>query len=620
MSTKHPESPLVPQKSSPDALTALIENYVNKLDWQVSENSNMTYSLQGLQNYVSSEVTKAYWLNKMYPEDIRNAHQSGDFHLHDLNSLSVYCVGWNLQDLLLEGFCGVRGKVESSPPKHFRSALGQIVNFLYTLQGESAGAQAFSNFDSLLAPFIRYDNLTDKQIRQALQEFLFQMNVPTRVGFQTPFTNVSLDLTVPGHLKDQPVIIGGKLQKDVYGQFQPEIDRFNKAFIDVMLHGDARERAFAFPIPTYGITKDFDWENPAIKGLWELTAKYGVPYFSNFVNSEMSPEDARSMCCRLRIDNRELRRRGGGLFGASPLTGSIGVVTINLPRIGFLAATEEEFFTRLETLMSLAKKSLEIKREVLEDLTNKNLYPYIRHYLRFIKEKTSHYWANHFSTIGIVGMNEAILNLFGASITSPKGQAFACKTLDFMRQLLLKYQEETHHNFNLEATPAEGTSYRLAQKDTSLYPSILVANNDQYTKNGASPFYSNSTQIPVDFTDDLFEALDLQDELQTKYTGGTVLHFYVGERIQDPSTVKNMVKRVCEQYKLPYFTFSPTFSICQTHGYIPGEVVTCPKCATKCEVYSRVVGYLRPIDQWNGGKRAEYAARKTFIIEEGKNI
>jgi len=603
-----------PDPANSSNATTMVEQYVRRLDWQVSENSNMTYSLQGLHNYISSEVSKSYWLKKVYPESIRNAHEEGDFHIHDLNSLSVYCVGWDLQTVLTEGFCGVRGKIESKPPKHFRATLGQVVNFLYTLQGEAAGAQAFSNFDTLLAPYIRYDNLTDKQINQALQEFLFNMNVPTRVGFQTPFTNVSLDLTVPSHLKDQQVVIGGKLQKETYGDFQEELDRFNKAFIEVMSEGDARERAFTFPIPTYSITRDFDWDNPTLKGLWELTGKYGVPNFANFVNSDMNPEDARSMCCRLRIDNRELRRRGGGLFGASPLTGSIGVVTINLPRIGFLASSEEEFFKLLEQRMELAKESLEIKRRVLEKLTDKNLYPYTQHYLRDIKKRFKQYWFNHFGTIGIIGMNEALLNLFNTPITTPQGQAFAGKTLDFMREILVRYQEETGHPFNLEATPAEGTSYRLAQKDTTRFPSIRVANEQQYREHGAPPYYANSTQIPVDFTDDLFEALELQDSLQSKYTGGTSLHFYVGERISDAEAVKNLIRKICQQYELPFFTFSPTFSICPKHGYIPNETHTCPKCGETCEVYSRVVGYLRPVDQWNKAKRAEFSVRKNFAL------
>ncbi|MDD2758461.1 MAG: ribonucleoside triphosphate reductase [Patescibacteria group bacterium] len=913
----------------------LVDQYLDQLDWQVNENSNMTFSLQGLNNYISSEISKAYWLNKIYPKEIKEAYLTGDMHIHDLNILSVYCVGWDLHDLLLEGFKGVPGKIESKPPKHLRSALGQVVNFFYTLQGEAAGAQAFSNFDTLLAPFIRYDNLTYEETKQALQEFLFNMNVPTRVGFQcmsedteiltaegwkgykgvkekdviatfnvesgvieylpvkrifareykgkmynlknritdqlispehrvvrkqfnggsyvlepiekvlklkspfivpvgslgnvkgqsalsdawvkflawviaegtldkgekgagrvsiyqsreikpseyeeikalseelslsytertqsglgadcqvlrfdatstkkilaffggdksagikfvpreilsadtetarlfletyirgdghdeckittasaaikdglmmtaanagygatvlvrkpdnelskkdryiirlikhtdtyinevkqidyqgviwcpntdnetviarrngkifitgnTPFTNITMDLNVPSYYKDQPVLIGGKPQKECYGDFQKEMDLLNKAFFEVMMAGDAKGRVFTFPIPTYNITKDFDWDNPKLKALWEITGKYGVPYFSNFINSDMSPEDARSMCCRLRIDNRQLERRGGGLFGANPLTGSIGVVTLNLPRLGYTAKNEKTFLKKLGDLMTLAKESLELKRKVLENFTDKNLYPYSKYYLRNMKERHGCYWKNHFNTIGILGMNEAIVNLMpGETITTTKGRAFAEKVMDFMRDKMIDFQKETGNNYNLEATPAEGTSFRLAQKDKEKYPDIIVANEEIYKKTHVDPFYTNSTQLPVNYTDDIFEALDLQDNLQTKYTGGTVLHLFVGEKISDPNAVKNMVKKICTNYKLPYFTFSPTFSVCPTHGYIAGEHFKCPECQAKCEVYSRVVGYLRPVDQWNKGKRAEFTMRRTF--------
>lgn len=590
----------------------LVDQYLDQLDWQVNENSNMTFSLQGLNNYISSEISKVYWLNKIYPKEIKEAYLSGDMHIHDLNILSVYCVGWDLHDLLMEGFRGVSGKIESKPPKHFRSALGQVVNFFYTLQGEAAGAQAFSNFDTLLAPFIRYDKLTYDEIKQALQEFLFNMNVPTRVGFQTPFTNVTLDLNIPNYYKDQAVIIGGKPQKDCYGDFQKEMDLFNKAFFEVMMQGDAKGRVFTFPIPTYNITKDFDWDNPRIKSLWEITAKYGIPYFSNFINSDMSPEDARSMCCRLRIDNRQLEKRGGGLFGANPLTGSIGVVTLNLPRLGYTAKNENDFLKKLGRLMEMAKDSLEIKRKVLEKFTEKNLYPYSKYYLRNMKERHGVYWKNHFNTIGILGMNEAVINLMNENIASEKGRAFAEKVMDFMRKKMVDFQRETGNNFNLEATPAEGTSFRLAQKDKELYPDIIVANEDIYKKTGVDPFYTNSTHLPVNFTDDIFEALDLQDNLQSKYTGGTVLHLFVGEKITDPNAVKSMVKKICENYRLPYFTFSPTFSVCPTHGYLSGEHNKCPECKARCEVYSRVVGYLRPVEQWNKGKRAEFKIRKTY--------
>lgn len=591
----------------------LVDQYLEQMDWQVNENSNMTFSLQGLNNYISSEISKVYWLNKVYPQEIRDAYLNGDFHIHDLNILSVYCVGWDLFDLLQEGFKGVPGKVESKPPKHFRSALGQVVNFFYTLQGEAAGAQALSNFDTLLAPYVRYDGLTYKEVKQAVQEFVFNINVPTRVGFQTPFTNITMDLQVPKYYADTPVIIGGKPQKETYKDYQEEMDMINRAFFEVMSEGDARGRVFTFPIPTYNITKDFNWDNPNLKGLWEMSAKYGIPYFSNFINSDMSPEDARSMCCRLRIDNRELHKRGGGLFGANPLTGSIGVVTINMPRLGHIAKNEIDFMERLDKLMVMAKNSLELKRKVLEKLMDKNLYPYAKYYLRNMKERHGACWKNHFSTIGLVGMSEACLNLFKENLGSEKGRQFSLRVLDFMRGKLAEFQTETGNNYNLEATPAEGTSYRLAKKDKEKYPGIVCANEDDYKK-GAAPFYTNSTQLPVNFTDDVFEALDMQDELQTKYTGGTVVHIFVGEKIKDGNIVKNMVKKICEKYHLPYFTFTPTFSVCPSHGYLSGEHPVCPSCESKCEVYSRIVGYIRPVSQWHHGKKAEFKVRKTFQV------
>ena len=592
----------------------LVDQYLEKIDWQVNENSNMSFSLQGLNNYVSSEISKIYWLVKIYPPEIRQAHLNGDFHIHDLNLLSVYCVGWDLFDLLVEGFKGAPGKIESKPAKHLHSALGQVVNFFYTLQGEAAGAQAFSNFDTLLAPFIRYDRLSYKEVKQALQEFIFNINVPTRVGFQTPFTNITLDLTVPKYYADKGVIIGGKLQHETYNEFQEEMALFNRAFLEVMAEGDAKGRVFTFPIPTYNISRDFNWENSNLEGLWELTAKYGVPYFSNFINSDMNPEDARSMCCRLRIDNRELEVRGGGLFGSNPLTGSIGVVTINMGRLGYLAKDEDEFLTSLERLMILAKASLEIKRGVLEKFTEEKLYPYTQFYLRGVKERFGEYWKNHFSTIGLLGMNEACLNLLGVDIAAKKSREFTVRVLDFMREKLLEFQEETGNNYNLEATPAEGTSYRLARIDKEKNPEIICANEEEY-KAGAEPFYTNSTQLPVNYTDDVFEALDLQDAIQTKYTGGTVLHVFAGERVKDPDTIKGLIRKVCESYHLPYFTFTPTFSVCPSHGYIAGEHSTCPECGAETEVYSRVVGYLRPVNQWNKGKREEFRKRKTFVVE-----
>jgi len=587
----------------------LVDRYLQKMDWKINENSNMDYSLQGLNNYISSEVSKVYWLNEIYTPEIKKAHTDGDFHIHDLSLLSVYCVGWDLYDLLIEGFRGVTGKVESRPARHLRSALGQVVNFFYTLQGEAAGAQAFSNFDTLLAPFIRYDRLAYQDVKQALQEFIFNINVPTRVGFQTPFTNVTLDVNVPKHYADRHVIIGGVPRKETYGEFQEELNLFNKAFLEVMAEGDAKGRVFTFPIPTYSITRDFDWDNPLMEGLWEMTAKYGVPYFSNFVNSDMSPEDARSMCCRLRIDNRELVKRGGGLFGSNPLTGSIGVVTLNMPRLGYLSKSEEEFFERLEKLMYHAKESLEIKRKVLETFTDRNLYPYTKYYLRGIRERMGSYWKNHFSTIGLVGMNEACLNLMGRTIAEREGMDFAKRVLDFMNARLLEYQAETDNNFNLEATPAEGTSFSLARIDKAKYPDIISAN-----ENGGTAFYTNSTQLPVNYTDDVFEALDLQDEIQVKYTGGTVFHTFIGERIAEPEAAKVLVRKICETYHMPYFTLTPTFSVCPDHGYIRGEVEACPECSTATEIYSRVVGYLRPVKQWNNGKQAEFGLRQTYDV------
>lgn len=596
----------------------IIDDYLKQLDWQVNENSNMCYSIQGLNNYLASGMSKTYWLNKIYPPEIKDAHQKGDIHIHDLNIISVYCVGWDLKDLLTEGFKGVKGKVESAPAKHFRTALGQIANFLYTMQGESAGAQAFSNFDTLLAPFIRFDKLNYTQVKQALQEFVFNMNVPTRVGFQTPFSNITMDLNVPSYYKNEGVIIGGEIQEQTYGEFQSEMDMLNKAFFEVMMQGDSSGRVFTFPIPTYNITKDFNWENENLEGLWEMSAKYGIPYFSNFINSDMNPEDARSMCCRLRIDNRELDYRGGGLFGSNPLTGSIGVVTMNLPKIGYLAKNKQEFLDILSEKMEIAKNSLEIKRKLLENLTDANLYPYTKYYLRDIKGRFGVYWKNHFSTIGLIGMNEACLNLLNTDIGTEEGKTFALDVMDFMRAKITEFQEETGNNYNLEATPAEGTSYRLAKLDKENLSHIICANDDEYHKNGANPYYSNSTHLPVNYTDDIFEVLDKQDELQTKYTGGTVVHIFAGERISSTKTMKSLVKKVCENYRLPYFTFSPTFSICLNHGYLKGEHQTCPECGEECEVYSRIVGYIRPVNQWNKGKQAEFKNRKTYNIQEVK--
>ena len=489
-----------------------------------------------------------------------------------------------------------------------------MVNFFYTLQGEVAGALAFSNFDTLLAPFIRYDGLSYNQVKQALQEFVFNINVPTRVGFQTPFTNVTLDLQPPSTLAEEPIIIGGKLQDQTYGEFQNEMNLFNQAFLEVMADGDAKGRPFSFPIPTYNITRQFDWDKPELKPLWESTAKYGIPYFANFINYEIAPEDTRSMCCRLRLDIGSLKKRGGGLFASNPLTGSIGVVTVNMPRVGYLATDESDFLDRLGGLMEVARTSLETKRKVIERFTEKNLYPYSKFYLRNTKERFGSYWHNHFSTIGLIGMNEACLNLLGTNIGSLKGISFAAKVLDYMRDKLLMFQQQTGNLYNLEATPAEGTTYRLAKLDKKHHPDIICANESEVSK-GAAPFYTNSTHLPVNYTDDIFKVLDLQDELQTRYTGGTVLHIFLGESEPDPQAVKTFIRKVCERYRLPYFTISPTYSVCPQHGYIRGEHHECPDCGSQSEVYSRVVGYLRPVDQWNEGKQAEFRLRSMYKIE-----
>ncbi|MFA5178458.1 MAG: ribonucleoside triphosphate reductase [Candidatus Paceibacterota bacterium] len=589
-----------------------VDDYLDKMDWEVQENSNMTFSLQGLNHYGVSYIVKKYWLNKIYPKEVREANESGDFHLHNLDTLSCYCVGWDLYDLLIHGFGGVMGKVESTPPKHFRSALGQIVNFMYTLQGEAAGAVSFSNFDTLLAPFIRYDNLSYAQVEQAIQEFMYNMSVPTRVGFQCPFTNITLDLKPSAVFANQPIIIGGNPQKETYGEFAEEMKMLVKAFYTTMIKGDRSGRPFSFPIPTINITKDFPWEDPALDSLFEASAKYGINYFANYINSEMKPEDVRSMCCRLRLDLNELSNRGGGgLFGSGSLTGSIGVVTINLPRIGYLSKTKKEFFERLGKIMDIAKESLEIKRKTIEEFTSKGLYPYSRHYLESVKKAKNQYFANHFSTIGLSGMNEALLNFIGEGVGTKKGKALALEIMDFMRARLKEYQTETGNIYNLEATPAESTAFRLANKDRKLYPDIITSGTKKV------PYYTNSTQLPVNFTDDIFEELKLQDEIQCKYTGGTVEHIFVGEEIADIQTVKSLVKKIFEKHRLPYITITPTFSICPIHGYISGKHFTCPKCTIEqpCEVYSRVVGYLRPVSQWNEGKQQEFKERKEFKIK-----
>jgi ribonucleoside-triphosphate reductase len=593
------------------ATISMFSEYLNDRDWQINENANTQKSINGLNNYIREAFTKNYWLHEIYPDEIRNAHTSGDIHIHDLGFFGPYCAGWDLRQILTLGFGGVPGKVESKPPKHLRAFLGQIVNSTFTTQGESAGAQAWSSFDTYCAPFIRYDDMDYITVKQALQEFIFNLNVPTRVGFQCPFSNLTFDIVPPGTLKDQCVIIGGKIKPETYGEFQEEMNMLNMAFCDVMMEGDSKGRVFTFPIPTINVTKSFDWDSPVVEKFMEITCRYGIPYFSNYVNSDLSPEDALSMCCRLRLNTAELRKRGGGLFGSNPLTGSIGVVTINLPRLAYLSKSESEFLTRLWQQMIIARKSLEIKRKIIEEQTENGLYPYSAFYLRDVKQRTGCYWYNHFNTIGLIGMNEACQNLLGRSIdlTTEEGQAFGIKTLQYMRCVIKEIQDETGHYYNLEATPAEGTSYRMAKSDKERYPDII-------TSGESVPYYTNSTQLPVGFTDDIFETLDLQDELQSLYTGGTVLHLYLGEEIKNRSAAKNLIRKIFTQYKLPYISLTPTFSICNDHGYIAGEHFTCPECGEPAEVWSRVVGYLRPVQNFNTGKREEYQLRKKYLIRE----
>ena len=564
----------------------IIDGYLKQLDWRVKENANMSYSLQGLNNHVASAISSHYWLNKIYPLEIREAHIDGTLHLHDLQLLAVYCCGWDLQQLLRLGFGGFNGKVNSKPAKHLRVILGQIVNFFYTLQGEAAGAQAFANMDTLLAPFIRYDHLDYKAVKQSVQEFVFNMNVPTRVGFQTPFTNLTFDLISPSTLANESVVIGGLPQRETYKEFQEEMNMINRAFAEVMMEGDANGRVFTFPIPTYNISKDFDWENEVFNPIWEMTARYGIPYFANFINSDMKAEDARSMCCRLRLDNRELRKRGGGIFAANPMTGSIGVVTINMSRIGYLSETKDIYFSRLGQAMDLARQSLKLKRAILEIFTEQGLYPYSRFYLKDIKDKFGQYWKNHFNTIGVNGMNESVINFMKRPLSTEEGQEFATKVMDFMLQRLGKYQEEDEELYNLEATPAEGATYRFAKKDKELYPDIIVANEDAYKEKGAAPYYTNSTHLPVGYSDDIFDVLEKQDLLQTKYTGGTVVHGFIGEKMPDIESTKKLVKKIAENFHLPYYTLTPTFSVCPKHGYLSGEHEFCPMCDEE-------IGYVR---------------------------
>lgn len=594
-----------------DATQRLFRDYLDDKDWQIKENANTRKSVNGMNNYIREAFTKQYWLHDVYPEEIRNAHLRGDFHMHDLGFFGPYCCGWDLQQLLTLGFGGIHGKVSSKPARHLRAFLGQIENATFTSQGESAGAQAWSSFDTYCAPFIRYDKLSYREVKQAIQEFVFSLNVPTRVGFQCPFTNLTFDLRVPKRMRDQQVILGGELIEETYGDFQKEMDVFNLAFCEVMMEGDAGGRVFTFPIPTINITDDFPWESPVTDAVMEMTCKYGIPYFSNYVGSDLSPDDALSMCCRLRLDTTELRKRGGGLFGSNPLTGSIGVVTLNLPRIAYESADEQQFCSILLYRTELAVKSLELKRKIVEHETERGMYPFSAHWLRGIKQREGSYWANHFSTIGIVGMEEACLNLMGrgSGLASKEGQGFAVRILDLLRETISGYQRETGHFFNLEATPAEGTSYRLATLDRKEYPDIITAGTNV-------PYYTNSSQLPVQFSDDIFEVLDLQDDLQSRYTGGTVLHLYLGERIREISTAKKLLQRITKHYKLPYVSLTPTFSTCKDHGYLAGEQEQCPKCGGTTEVWTRVVGYLRPVQDFHPGKQEEFRDRRLFALSQ----
>ncbi len=577
-----------------------MDGYINQNDWRVNENSNINYSFGGLLMHTAGSVIANYTLNNVYPKDISDAHKNGDIHIHDLSmGIAGYCAGWSLRQLLKEGFNGVPGKIDSKAPKHLDSVMWQIINFIGTLQNEWAGAQAFSSFDTYLAPFVKADDLSYEKVEQLIQGFVFNMNIPSRWGCQTPFSNITLDWVVPDDMKDTPAIVGGKEMDFTYGDCQKEMDIINKAFIKVMTAGDANGRIFTFPIPTYNITKEFNWDSENAQLLFEMTAKYGIPYFQNFINSELNPSDVRSMCCRLQMDLRDLRARGGGLFGSAEMTGSIGVVTINMARIGYLSESKEDFFKRLTKLMDISKESLELKRKLVQKNMDNGLIPFTKRYLGTLD--------NHFNTIGINGVNEALLNFLGPNkgITSHEGRSFTIDILNFMRDKLQEYQKETGHMYNLEATPAEGTSFRFAKIDKKTHPGIITAGKEY-------PYYTNSTQLPVGYTEDIFEALELQDRLQTKYTGGTVLHGFLGERVTDVETCKELVKKIAYNYRLPYFTITPTFSICNDHGYISGEHEKCPTCGNACEIFSRVVGYHRPVNNWNLGKKEEFKDRIAF--------
>ncbi|MBI4721408.1 MAG: ribonucleoside triphosphate reductase [Candidatus Stahlbacteria bacterium] len=581
-----------------------INGYLDFTDWRARENANADFSFSGLMMHSASAVIANYTLDSIYSHEVANAHRDGDFHIHDLAmGIAGYCAGWNLRQILAEGFNGVPRKVEAAPPKHFETALGQMVNFLGTLQNEWAGAMAFNSFDTYLAPYVKKDNLTYAEVKQSIQRFIFSLNVASRWGGQTPFSNLTFDWEVPDDLKDEKVTMDGEYQSNfgTYKEFKPEMDTINRAFIEVMIEGDMNNRVFTFPIPTYNLTRDFDYESRNAYLLFKMTGKYGLPYFQNFVNSDLNPQDVRAMCCRLQLNLAELRKNiTGGLFGSSESTGSIGVVTINMPRIGYLAKTEDEFLNKLSRLMELAQVSLETKRKLVTKNIETGLFPYTRRYLKTLR--------NHFATIGLVGMNEACLNLIGKDIGTNEGREFAKRVIDFMLQKLRKFQEETGNIYNLEATPAEATAYRLAKIDKQRWPDIIAAGKN-------APYYTNSTQLPVNYTDDIFETFELQEELQNKYTGGTVLHGFIGEEIKDPNACALLVRRLAESFKVPYFTITPTFSICPTHGYVAGKQEICPTCGATNEIYSRVVGYYRPVANWNEGKQEEFSERIEYRLE-----
>lgn len=586
----------------------LFEQYLTGQDFVEKNNANMQRSVAGLNLHIRESITKAYCLSKVYSPEIAEAHKSGRFHIHDLGFLGAYCVGWDLRQLLVLGFTGVPGKVSAAPAKDLRSALSQIVNATFTFQGETSGAQAWSSFDTYLAPFVRADGLDDATLENMLHEFLFNLNVATRSGFQSPFSNLTLDVRCPVTLRDVPVVIDGKIHETTYGDYQAEMERLDLAFCRAMLKGDSQGRVFSFPIPTVNITRDTDWDSPVMTQITAMAAKYGIPYFANYVTSDLNPEDATSMCCRLRLDLRELKKRGGGLFGSNPLTGSIGIVTLNLPRLGYEAVDEHDFFVRLGNLVDLAQQSLEIKRQMVERQTELGLYPYCAYYLQGIKERTGGYWSNHFSTIGIVGMHECLLNLKKVGIETKLGRQFALKVMHFLRDKLSQFQKLTGYLYNLEATPAESTASRLAQLDKKVYPQIVTSGTTQV------PYYTNSTQLPVGYTDDILLTLDLQDDLQKLYTGGTVVHLYTGEKLDDVDAVKLLIQKIFQQYGLPYLSITPTFSICPVHKYLAGEYWQCPLCGATTEVWSRVVGYLRPVGNYHAGKRQEYQDRKKYRL------